>query len=70
MERFQLLAYSFGVMCRRPGGAQGSTMCRLECTGGRISQALESSNYKDFGIRFLLLGAIITLEQDKFEGDY
>lgn len=29
---------------------------------------LKSSNYRDFGIRLLLLGAIDTWEQDKFRG--
>lgn len=46
-------------------------MCRPECTsGGGVSQAFESNDYKGFGIRLLLLGAIDTLEQDKFEGNY
>lgn len=45
-------------------------MCRQECSGGGVSQAFENSDYKDFGIRLLLLEAIDTLEQDKIEGNY
>ena len=41
-----------------PSGEQELDVCRLECTGGGISQASESRNYEDFGIRLLLLRTI------------
>lgn len=45
-------------------------MGRPECPSGGVSQAFERHNYKDFRIILLLLEAIDTLQQDKFEGNY